>query len=251
MITRRLLLAAALASGVTLAAAAPALPAGAATTGTGTSLSLSLPGVTTASSSTGDDSAFLTAALTDVDGYWTRIFKDENLGTPSVRYDWIPGGQSVTTACSNQPTDDTAAFYCPADDTIYLSEVFADAVRDSKLSQWPSGDRPQGALGDMAVAYVIAHEEGHEIQDELGLDQGQYSTESLELHADCLAGAWAGDAHQRGVAQGSDVDTAKATAWLVGDYAFDNPGHHGTPAQREQAFSDGYQDLSSCQAYLS
>ena len=84
-------------------------------------------------------------------------------------------GQSVVDGCSGQPTDPTAAFYCPVDDTIYLSEPFAAAVRDGRLSRWPSGDAVDGALGDMAVAYVIAHEEAHNIQAELGLFDGSVS----------------------------------------------------------------------------
>ena len=80
------------------------------------------------------------------------------------------------------------AFYCPADDTIYLAEPFAAAVRDGRLSRWPSGDTVDGALGDMAVAYVIAHEEAHNIQAELGLFDGSISIQAIELHADCLAG---------------------------------------------------------------
>jgi predicted metalloprotease len=103
----------------------------------------------------------------------------------------------------------------------------------------------------MAVAYVIAHEEGHNIQNELGWDQGGTSTEGLELDADCLAGAWSADAASRGVVDKQDLTEAKDTAWLVGDYAFDNPDHHGTPAQRQAAFTDGYTSLSSCRQYHS
>ena len=100
----------------------------------------------------------------------------------------------------------------------------------------------------MAVAYVVAHEEGHNIQNELGLDEGRVSTQGLELDADCLAGAWAADAASRGVVNKQDVEEAQVTAWLVGDYAFDDPGHHGTPSERQAAFTNGYDDLSSCQS---
>ena len=141
--------------------------------------------------------------------------------------------------CTGQPTDPTAAFYCPADDTIYLAEPFAAAVRDGRLSRWPSGDTVDGALGDMAVAYVIAHEEAHNIQAELGLFDGSIPTQAIELHADCLAGAWAADAAERDVVDDDDLDHAQVTAWLVGDYAFDDPGHHGTPRQRVNAFMAG------------
>ena len=169
-----------------------------------------------------------------------------------MRYAWIPAGHSVVDACSNEPTDETAAFYCPADDTIYLSEPFVEAVRDGRLSQWPSGDQTDGALGDMAVAYVIAHEEGHNIQNELGWDQGSTSTEGLELDADCLAGAWAADAAARGVVDKQDL--ARGPGAPPGSSATTpstTPSHHGTPAQRQAAFTNGYDDLSSCRQYLS
>jgi len=212
---------------------------------------LSLPGAaSTAATSSTDVEATLTAILTDVDGYWTRVFAAIDLGEPTVRYAWIPSGRSIRDGCTGGATDPTAAFYCPNDDTIYLNEGFAAAVRDGRLSGWPSGDRPTAALGDMAMAYVVAHEEAHNIQAELGLFDGPYSTTALELHADCLAGAWAKDASKRGVVSADDVERALATAWLVGDYAVHDPGHHGTPEQRRDALTTGYENLSGCQAYL-
>jgi hypothetical protein len=48
------------------------------------------------------------------------------------------------------------------------------------------------------------------------------------------------------VVDANDLQEAKVTAWLVGDYAFDDPGHHGTPRQRTAAFTAGYDDLESC-----
>ena len=226
-------------------------PAGAATRSPAHPVAgLSLPG-TASGGSNADLEGFLTSALTDVDAYWTRVMAANGYGEPTVRYAWIPAGQSVVDGCSGQPTDITAAFYCPVDDTIYLSEPFMAAVRDGRLSQWPSGDQTSEALGDMAVAYVVAHEEAHNIQNELGVDDGRVSTQGLELDADCLAGAWAADAASRGVVNKQDVEEAQVTAWLVGDYAFDDPGHHGTPSERQAAFTNGYNDLSSCQQYLS
>lgn len=209
---------------------------------------LSVPGAR-ATSSTGV-SALMTAVLTDVDAYWTRVFEENDLGATNVRYRWIPAGRSVVDGCSGQRTSDDAAFYCPADDTIYVSEAFAGSVRDGSVQGWPSGDRVSSALGDMAVAYMVAHEEAHNVQAELGLFDGQVSTRGLELHADCLAGAWAGDAAERGVVDTNDAKVAQVTAWLVGDYAFDNPGHHGTPKQRRAAFANGFRDLGSCRRYL-
>ena len=209
---------------------------------------LSVPGA--AGGSEQDLEGFLTSVLRDVDGYWTRVMDENGYAEPTVRYVWIPEGRAVVDGCTGEPTDPTAAFYCPADDTIYLAEPFAAAVRDGRLSRWPSGDNVDGAPGDMAVAYVIAHEEAHNIQAELGLFDGSVPTQAIELHADCLAGAWAADAAQRDIVDADDLDHAQVTAWLVGDYAFDDPGHHGTPRQRVNAFMAGYDSLGSCRSYL-
>jgi predicted metalloprotease len=227
------------------------LPSAASAADHADSSDLSLPGAAAAAGSRSTDlDGTLTAILTDVDAYWTRVFEANDLGEPTVRYAWIPAGSSVRDGCTGQATDPTAAFYCPNDDTIYLNEGFAAAVRDGRLRGWPSGDQPSEALGDMAMAYVIAHEEAHNIQAELGVFDGPYSTPQIELHADCLAGAWAKDAADRDVVNADDVERALATAWLVGDYAVHDPGHHGTPEQRHDALMTGYEDLSGCRAYL-
>jgi hypothetical protein len=46
------------------------------------------------------------------------------------------------------------------------------------------------------------------------------------------------------------VDVAESTAWLVGDLALDDPGHHGTPEERQQALIAGYHDLRACWSYV-
>jgi predicted metalloprotease len=211
-------------------------------------VSLSLPGLSGGQSH--DVATLMTAVLQDADAYWTDVFAANDLAEPRVRYAWIPAGRSVVDGCSGQPTGETAAFYCPADDTIYVAQRFAAAVRSGAIQGWPSGDRVRRALGDMAVAYIVAHEQAHNVQDEIGLfDQG-ISTRDLELHADCLAGAWAGDAARRGVLDTHDAEIGQVTAWLVGDYAFEDPSHHGTPTQRRQAFADGFHRLGSCARYV-
>src|SRR4051812_41612381 len=60
----------------------------------------------------------------DVDGYWTKQFADAGLPEPRVSYDWVPAGQSIQSACGVQ-SGDSAAAYCPGDDTIYVADQFA------------------------------------------------------------------------------------------------------------------------------
>jgi predicted metalloprotease len=217
----------------------------------GRATALTVPAADGGSDAKASMTSFLTAVLADTDTYWTRVLEANGYEVPTVTYSWLAAGERIRSACGGGVvTADDAAFYCSADDTIVIGEPFAWDVYEGRLSSWPSGDTPGGRLGDMAVAYVVAHEMAHNIQHEIGLFDGRSATKNLELHADCLAGAWAGDANRRGILDDGDLDEARVTAWLVGDYAFDNPGHHGTPEQRAEAFLDGYESLRSCRTWL-
>jgi predicted metalloprotease len=198
---------------------------------------------------------FLTSATKDVDAYWTKQFSAAGLDEPRVNIAWIPPGQVVNSACG-QLGDDAAA-YCSGDDTIYISQQFAGDIYDGALDQMLPGSS-QGfgnTVGDFAVAYIVAHEYGHEIQDELGLFQ-QYGSQvpqmNFELQADCYAGSWANSAYKEKRVSDEDVQEALDAALAVGDFATDSPGHHGTPEQREQAWQTGFQsgDPSACNTYL-
>ena len=76
---------------------------------------------------------FLTAVTKDVDAYWTKVFKDSGLPEPRVSYKWIPAGQTAASACGDDDgtLGDSAAAYCPGDDTIYISRE----VRDRHLQR--------------------------------------------------------------------------------------------------------------------
>ena len=88
---------------------------------------------------------------------------------------------------------DSAAAYCPGDDTIYVSQQFATDIYNGALDHaLPGSSQGYGrTIGDFAVAYIVAHEYAHQIQDELGALQ-QYGqrlpTMAFELQADCYAG---------------------------------------------------------------
>src|SRR4051794_23697863 len=70
---------------------------------------------------------FLTAVTKDVDTYWTKVFKENGLDEPRVKYAWIPAGQTAASACGDEDGElgDSAAAYCQADDTIYISQELA------------------------------------------------------------------------------------------------------------------------------
>jgi len=202
---------------------------------------------------------FLTAVTQDVDSYWTKTFKASGLPEPRVSYKWIPAGQTAASACGDADgtLGDSAAAYCPGDDTIYISEKFATDIYDGALDQaLPGSSRGYGnTIGDFSVAYIVAHEYGHEVQDELGLfdqNDGQIPTMAFELQADCYAGTWANSAYQRKRLDDGDVQEALDAALAVGDFDTSNPGHHGTPEQRADAWNSGFEsgDPSSCSSYL-
>src|SRR5690242_11930867 len=81
---------------------------------------------------------FLTAVTQDVDSYWTTVFKDSGLPEPRVSYDWIPAGQTAASACGDDGTGtlgDSAAAYCPNEDTIYISQAFATGIYTGALDR--------------------------------------------------------------------------------------------------------------------
>ena len=113
------------------------------------------------------------------------------LPAPSVHHVWVAPGAKVDTACGTQAGDD-AAFYCATDDTIYIGQTFAAAVRDGVANGLPGQRAGFGhAAGDFAVAFVVAHEYGHNVQNEDGVFLGGPRALPTELNADCLAGTWA------------------------------------------------------------
>ena len=202
---------------------------------------------------------FLTAVTKDVDTYWTKVFKDSGLPEPRVSYMWIPAGQTAASACGDDTGSlgDGAAAYCPGDDTLYISQKFATDLYSGALDQaLPGSSQGYGrTIGDFSVAYVVAHEYAHEVQDELGLFQNygeQLPTMAFELQADCYAGTWANSAYQENRLEDGDVQEALDAALAVGDFDTSNPGHHGTPEQRKDAWNSGFQsgDPSSCDKYL-
>jgi predicted metalloprotease len=135
-------------------------------------------------------------------------------------------------------TEAVGPFYCPIDRKVYIDLAFYDELR-----------RRFGAPGDFAQAYVIAHEVGHHVQNQLGLLKRGGSI-ATELQADCLAGAWAKDADRRGEVETGDIDEALNAATQIGDdmiqkreqgYVQPETWTHGSSAQRSGSFRKGYQ----------
>jgi predicted metalloprotease len=197
---------------------------------------------------------FLTDVLRDVDRYWTRTFAAAGLPEPRVRYHWIAPGALALTGCGT-PVDDSVALYCPADDTIYMGQQFAVDLYEGVLEGLPGERAGFGrAAGDFAVAYVVAHEYAHNLQQELGIFDNRVtpSARPFELQADCMAGTWAYSVFAAGDLDPGDLEEATNAALAVGDFDVGNAQHHGTPEERRDAVLAGYEsgDPSICSRFL-
>jgi predicted metalloprotease len=147
-------------------------------------------------------------------------------------------------------------FYCPGDSKIYIDFTFYSQL-ESML----------GFDGDFAMAYVVAHEYGHHIQNLLGInDQVERAGRSnensvkLELQADCFAGAWAKSAFEDKRLEAGDFEEAMNAAKSVGDDAIQKKTQgsvdrdawtHGSSADRQKWFKTGFDtaDPSKCDTF--
>jgi predicted metalloprotease len=198
--------------------------------------------------------AFLTDLLRNIDRFWTRTLTASDLPEPTVRYDWVAPGASVLTGCGER-AGDRAAFYCPADDTIYIAQRFAAELYAGVARGLPGERAGVGrAAGDFAVAYVLAHEYAHNLQQELGVFDNRVtrSAQPFELQADCLAGVWAYSVYAAGDLDPGDLEEATNAALAVGDFDVGNAQHHGTPTERRDALLAGYREgrPADCNRYL-
>jgi len=177
---------------------------------------------------------------------WAEIFREQGNGFQRAKV--VLYRQAVSTGCGNASSA-VGPFYCPADQRVYLD-----------LSFYGDMESELGAPGDFAWAYVIAHEVGHHVQQQLGTsaevedirrsdpDRAGAASVRLELQADCYAGVWA---YAVGAADGldpGDVEEAIAASEAVGDDRLQRRAGqsvdpdsftHGSSAQRHRWFERG------------
>jgi predicted metalloprotease len=202
---------------------------------------------------TGTIDAFLTDVLESVDDYWTKTLAASDLPEPRVRYAWIPPGRASRSACG-ETAGDRAAFFCPADDTIYVGQRLASEVYEGVIRGLPGESSGGRAVGDFGVAYLVAHEYAHNLQQELGLFAARPGSivKPFELQADCMAGLWGNSVYRAGGLAEGDVQEAISTVLAVGDFETRDANHHGTPEERRDAWLLGFEsgDPAVCRHFV-
>jgi len=196
---------------------------------------------------------------------WGQIFTASNrqYNQPVlVLYD----GTTGTSGCGGAQSE-VGPFYCPGDKKVYIDLRFFNQLSST------------GGSNSFARAYVLAHEIGHHVQDELGIlsqvnarrQQSDERTSNalsvrIELQADCLAGVWANKANVANSVQKSinltqtDIQQGLAAASSVGDDTLQREAGrrvvtdsftHGSSAQRQRWFTAGFQGgtVSSCNTF--
>lgn len=196
------------------------------------------------------EAAFVKVVLADTEDVWTKLFSD--MGRTYTDPTLVLFNGVTTSGCGNASAE-TGPFYCPADQDLYIDLSFAQQLRDEF-----------GATGDFAMAYVVAHEVGHHVQDLLGItdkmqrlqqqlsetEYNKYSV-SLELQADFYAGVWAHyDQKMKNVINTEDIQEALNAANAIGDDRLQKEYQgtvtpdsftHGTSAERMHWFKKGYE----------
>lgn len=197
---------------------------------------------------------FVSVILADTEYVWNDIFNKDSLvyQVPTL----VLYSGFVDSACGKAGPS-TGPFYCSGDSKVYIDLSFFEELQNDL-----------NAPGDFAIAYVVAHEVGHHVQNQLGIMdqmqklQAQLSKEEynkfsvrLELQADYLAGVWAHYVDDMNNLDEGDIEEALGAANAVGDdriqkqsqgYIVPDSFTHGTSAQRMNWFMKGYKtgDLS-------
>lgn len=208
-----------------------------------------------------EQTEFVQVIMASTEDVWQAIFREQGQSYREPRLVLFTG--SVGTACGTGSSA-MGPFYCPGDQRAYLDLGFFQEMTTRFRAE-----------GDLARAYVIAHEVGHHVQNLQGVlertaaarrrGQRTEGADGLsvrqELQADCYAGVWAHHAQrQYQWLEPGDLESALNAASAIGDDALQKQarGHavpdsftHGTSAQRQRWFSAGFEsgNMNSCDTF--
>ena len=197
--------------------------------------------------------------LGDTEDTWNAIFK--RMGREYRPPTLVLFRGAVDSACG-LASSAAGPFYCSSDDHVYLDRSFFEEL-----------SKRFGAPGEFARAYVIAHEVGHHVQNQLGItdkvaQQRGHASQArsnalsvlVELQADCFAGIWGHFAKQRNLLDPGDVESGLAAAAAIGDDRIQQQSRgrvspesftHGSSAQRVRWFRSGLDsgDVNQCNTF--
>jgi uncharacterized protein len=191
----------------------------------------------------------IVAVVNSVQRFWDETFERSNREYPFA--DTVFFTDAVDTGCGHA-TSQVGPFYCPADQLVYIDLGFFQDLE----SQLGAENTP------FVQAYVIAHEYGHHVQNQLGvLDRIGNDTQGpesravrSELQADCYAGVWAANAVATGLIEQltqADINSGLDAAEAIGDDRIQQKTQgqvnqetwtHGSSEQRRRWFSRGYEE---------
>ena len=191
---------------------------------------------------------FVSVVLAETEDVWTELFSANN---QTYSYPTLVLYTDYVESACGMAGSATGPFYCPPDQKVYIDLSFFKELQDRFK-----------APGDFAMAYVIAHEVGHHVQNLLGImdevtsatqnlsetESNQYSVR-LELQADYLAGVWAHYVNRMNLLEEGDLNEALNAASAVGDDRIQKQSQgfivpdsftHGTSEQRQRWFYKGF-----------
>ncbi|MEA5509612.1 neutral zinc metallopeptidase [Crocosphaera sp. UHCC 0190] len=172
------------------------------------------------------DHPTLSAMSEGLDAFWGSFF--DSLGVQYTYPVVYSHDRMEPTPCGPA----MLAHYCPKSNSIHLN-----------IDQM---NRLVHQVGDSAAYFSLAHEYGHSVQRHLGILKKETPLVTLELQADCLAGAFFAATNYVGLLEPGDLEEGIMTAMMTGDYDYKHSSHHGTPQQRARSFLSGFHHPKSC-----
>jgi predicted metalloprotease len=183
--------------------------------------------------------AFVRFIFNDLDGFWNDTYSSAGWPYSSpivlIAYEPIPFKNAPGCGQTYDPSNNgPGPIYCAENSTIYLPPNW----------RVPTTGLLTDEHGDFALAYTVAHEWGHHLQNLVGLSGQDYPIKTgKELQADCLAGVWANSTYYEGTLEPGDFEEAMSVASALGDDMFGVPagqGTHGSAEERRAWFRYGY-----------